>query len=426
MRYWTALAVAFAALTLLAFGFLVFRHGHAKAMAAGFGAFLLSMVLAGVLTWVVTASAAWGLPFEQMLRQVAFRAIEAFAVAAAMLLFGLALLKKRFDALALSLGALAFWALGLVALAVLLPSASFPVQWPLLLVSLAMVSKRRWALHLALGASMVLLAPLGYSLHVAAGNGTPAVTAVFGALAGALFLPLFADASRKALVFTGAGLVAAAALVIPVSRMAVGSGERADYLSHATDGDSGVSWWLADANAPKGSLAEQRVPGDATAELGDVDPWFNVRRSGPAPRFERPEPVVAISESPSPGMRRVELLLRSQARCVHLWQEAGGAVTTESVNGKPVPDLVRFSPELDARLMRLLTGDRSPALWKAKYCGPPGTDLRFVVQAPAGEKVPVRLVESFDGLPPGAGQRGAGLVPTMGGDVSLVARRLRL
>lgn len=93
---------------------------------------------------------------------------------------------------------------------------------------------------------------------------------------------------------------------------------------------------------------------------------------------------------------------------------------------KAVPDLVRFDPRLDTRLLRLLTADRSPDSWKLKHCAPAGAELRVVVEASGAAEVPVRLVEAFDGLPADAGHRGEGLVPATSGDLCLVGRRLRI
>ncbi|HEY3445245.1 MAG TPA: M20/M25/M40 family metallo-hydrolase [Myxococcales bacterium] len=432
VRYGLPLAWGFAATTLAAFAWLLvrLRRGGLRwgSVAAGAGLLLAAVLLAAAATWLATAAAAWGFPLELALRQVAFRAVQAFSVAAAMLLLGFALLQKRFDPQGLAVGALSVWALGLAVLALLVPSASFAVQWPLLFTVAAIASGRRWALYLAAAASLVLLAPLGYSLHVAAGNGAPSVTAGFGALVGVLFLPMLVGLSRRATALAGVALLAAAVLVIPVARLAVGSGQRADYLSHATDADAGAARWLAGARSPTSSLAEKRVPADTRPELGDIDPAFGSHRGAAAPLVEKPAPVIEVLDRPgalSPR-RRVELAVRSQARCVHLWQESGATISTVSINGKPVPDLARFSAELDTSLMRLLTGDRSPDLWKAKHCGPAGAELHIVVEAPGSEKVPVRLVEAFDGLPPGVERRAEGLVPANGGDMCFVARRLRI
>lgn len=426
VRYPLSLAWAFAFVTLGALGWALARMRKAgltlKSVAAGFGLLLLALLLGGGLTWLVTWAAAAAFPVELVLRQVVYRALQAFSVAVAVLCFTLALFKPSRTGVVAA--GLVFWALLLVAL---LPSASFPVQWPLLFVSLALLASRRWALHVAAAASLVVLAPLGYSLHVAAGNGAPFVTAVFGVLVGMLLLPLISQASRRALAISGFGLLAVSVLAIPVSRLAVGASPRADYFSHATDADSGAAQWLAGARPLEGSLAAKQISADAKAELLDLDPAFALHRSAMAPAAAKPAPAIELRELPErTPKRRAELVVRSQARCVHLWQESGEALATVSVNGKAVPDLVRFDPRLDTRLLRLLTADRSPNSWKLKHCGPVGAELRVVVEASGDAKVPVRLVEAFDGLPAEAGQRGEGLVPATSGDLCLVGRRLRI
>ncbi|HEY3452048.1 MAG TPA: M28 family peptidase [Myxococcales bacterium] len=431
VSYSATTARVLAALTVLAFCLLVVRRRRqglrGSGLAAGAALTAASALVAAGLSFAMSSAAAWEFSWELLARQGPFRGAQALAVAAATLLLGLGLLRRRFVLEDLATGVLAFWAAGLAALAVFGPAASFPVQWPLLLMTAALASGRRWAIPVAGAAALAVLAPFGWALHLAAGVGLPSATALFAALGFALFLPLLSAASRRALLLSGAALLVAAAALIPVARAAVSAGAKSDYLAYAVDADAGSARWLGASSPMPHGLSEKLVPKGAAPVLGDLDPSFAIRRTAPAPLVDRPAPDIRIAERagpPSPR-RRVELTIRSQARCLDLWQESGAPLATVSVQGKPVPDLVRFSAELDARLMRLVSQDRSPPLWKMKHCGPGGEELRVVVDAPSGERVPVRLVEEFDGLPPLTERRADGLVPAMGGDVTLVARRLR-
>ena len=80
--------------------------------------------------------------------------------------------------------------------------------------------------------------------------------------------------------------------------------------------------------------------------------------------------------------------------------------------------MVRFSPELDAKLMRAVLGDSSRPVFRMEHCGAPpeGVTLVFAVTGP----VRIRIVDRRDGLdlPP----RPAGTGPSQGSDVMLVAR----
>jgi hypothetical protein len=129
------------------------------------------------------------------------------------------------------------------------------------------------------------------------------------------------------------------------------------------------------------------------------------------------------------GRRRVDLAITSfaRARCLRLQQVSGPPVVTVEVEGKPVTDIVRFSPEFDAAAFRFMTGDRSPHTWNLHHCG--SNTVHLVLEARGAGSVELRLIEELDGLPKRTGEtinpRPPGTGSSMLGDVSLVSRTVR-
>ncbi len=104
-------------------------------------------------------------------------AIVAIAVTVAMTL--IALLRRRVTATALSVGALVWWTAFAGLTAMFLPGGNFLFLWPTVLLSFAVLTGLRWAPGTAPGIAaqilslllilltVILLAPVGYSFHVA-------------------------------------------------------------------------------------------------------------------------------------------------------------------------------------------------------------------------------------------------------------------
>jgi hypothetical protein len=96
------------------------------------------------------------------------------------------------------------------------------------------------------------------------------------------------------------------------------------------------------------------------------------------------------------------------------------------VDGRAPVDLVRFSPELDEKLAKLIAGDHSPSRWSLEYCG---AQERLALELWVRPERPLRLelVTVFDGLPGAAlVPRGPLSYPSWGSDVTEVALSLTL
>src|SRR5262249_45597654 len=123
--------------------------------------------------------------------------------------------------------------------------------------------------------------------------------------------------------------------------------------------------------------------------------------------------------------RRLALRLRSarRARCVVLWDDGGARITGARFAGRPTVDLVRFSPETDERLLKMMTGDRTPSIFRARFCGAFAGEIDVELRALAGAPIKLRIVEVVDGLPdPPVAARPLFVYPRIDSDVTLVTR----
>ena len=103
----------------------------------------------------------------------------------------------------------------------------------------------------------------------------------------------------------------------------------------------------------------------------------------------------------------------------------------ERIDGAQVSKFVRFSPELDAKLMRAVTGDTSRIGWHMTYCGAGARPVALALRLLGHGALRLRVLERVDGLPLGGGvdpeQRASiALGPAQDSDVSLITRALEL
>ena len=163
---------------------------------------------------------------------------------------------------------------------------------------------------------------------------------------------------------------------------------RALYLSKLLRLDQWTQQWASNQSEP--------------AQLQAFTPSTELWRQVSAPIFPQVPVAVSVTEVPNTGpQRRLDLRVSSagQSNCVKIWQTEGSPVTALSVNSQRIAQLVRFSPEVDALGLQLLSGVRERRVWKLSYCGLSEVPLVLRVQLPPKQSVRLHVVTETPSLP---------------------------
>jgi hypothetical protein len=443
VRTSTGFARASAGLTLLFFGALVVagvRRGRLSGwgLAKGAGVWLAMVVLAPAVVALAHLAVSRNLDFYMLVARAKVFTWAAILLGSAVILAVTSLAVRRNDPRSIAVGAMLPWATGLAATAIVAPTLMAPLEWPLLFASvgMALADRNGFALYLGLAPAVVVLSNLLYAVFVAAGAMMPFAPVLFLALLGTLLVPVLAELPARARV---AGAGAAVVLSIVVAFIGYRSSHYSehepmtDYLVYTLDHDDGearwVAWWVADA------WVARRIP--YAAKRGPL-PGFtrsnDLMTQAPAPRLDlAPAEVTARADAVGGDERRLVVHVASprHARCVQLW-DAGGAKVEFSpeIDGAPVRDFYRISPEADEDGMRRMSGDQSFRVWRMIHCGIPESGIDVTLTAKAGEPIKLRVVEESEGLPemPDGPMppRPRGILPAEGSDVTLVGRTVTL
>jgi hypothetical protein len=275
---------------------------------------------------------------------------------------------------------------------------------------------------------------------VATGATMAFVPVLFTALLLVLVMPACTSLTRA-----GAQKVAVLLGVLSITLLVIGRATchygphepAARFLDYGLDLDSGKAVWFShDAET------DARVPAQGSTRFVDTPlPAFTrsdaTLRAAPAPAISRVPARVTVSKNEGTAEGRLlELGIQASAdaRCWQLWQEpASGApsIVDERINSAQVSKFVRFSPELDAKLMRAVTGDTSRIGWHMSYCGAGARSVPIALRLLGHGVLTLRLLERVDGLPLGSNgdpeQRASVMLgPTQDSCVSLITRALEL
>ncbi len=369
--------------------------GLALGASLAVGAVLLSVLAAGLVHGLLALALD---PFVLFARPLLATAAGLAAGGAAFsLVYARAL--QRGDATRLVLGALVAWALPLALTAALVPAASFVFQWPLLA---ALAGTALWLrsgeeggarVDLALAMSLVpatfFWSYVAYSLYVMLGPNAPELSVAAATAPLVLALPVAARTGAVGLrQLAGAAALTALAVVTVDGALVRASPEllRPDELVYTLEGHGKTGVWST--NTPHHDpFVAQRVPEGKT--------------SRDEPGAPLPPTQIESSTVTEGGLQHATLVLRSprNARCFRFWEVTKQPIVKALVNGQLVADVVRFSPELDEKLMRLYSGGRRQAVWVAEYCGSGGEPLKLDLFSEAGKPVRLRIMEVADGLP---------------------------
>lgn len=322
---------------------------------------------------------------------------------------------RRFTVRELVLGGLCVPALLSVLLGWLVPDASAPWQWvtaTMLLVWTAepALSPQRQASRIAwlywpLFVAVLLFCPLVSSAIAAAGPLLMPIPMLIAATLMGIFLPtlMHKELGRLHLVSGAVGIVGFALMVsIALWPGTVRTNSHDQALVYAYDSDTKLARFASEILNNEGE-ANPRLHRDSVTQplLGfssSGEPWQQMA----APSYPLQPAQVAVRQLPSANPQKlVEIRVMSSepTRCLRLWQQAGLAVKTLSVDHKPVAQFVRFSPEFDELGMQLFAGLRGHRGWNLRYCGLGAEPLVIELQVSRQPGVKLRLVEERESFP---------------------------
>ncbi len=346
---------------------------RASALLLAAAAFVVVLIGAGVVGALVTELVTLGWrPWAAYLHSGGLAACAACVVAGAVL--GLtALVRRRAPADLLVLGPLLVWVALACVTAVLAPGASHVFLWPAAALLAAWSRQPRHAGRgivehvILLVPAVLLLMPVIYTLLVVIGGaGVVGAMLCFGLLLGAASEPMRVLATRaKALSILAFAVAALLAILLQVRVRTEPGAPLSNAVGYALDTATRRALWIS----PDASVDAWTRQFLGTSPARGRLAAFGLDRSwlmAEAPRIELAPPTLElVTDSWIGGDRSIVLRARSPraARTFLLWEETGARFSSFGFDGSvPVP-LIRFSPELDEKLLRWLTGWSGSGRW---------------------------------------------------------------
>ena len=304
----------------------------------------------------------------------------------------------------MAFGGLGLFLFGLLTSAVIAPGASFIFQWPLLAAlagTWGWVSSRdqpedaRVPLLVtgALVPATFFWSYVAYTMFVMMGPQVPELLTVAVAIPLLLAIPVLALVGPDHLGRAARVGAAVSAAILAAGGFTLRSSPgvpRPDLLEYTFDPTHKTARWSTNAE-DHDAFVTQRIPAGALtakADLYDVAP-----------------PKVATTAVDEGDLRHGTLTITSQdgARCTRFWEVSKQPVVKARVDDRDVETLIRFSPDLDEKLMRLWSGPGPQAGWVMQHCG--SAKIKLDLFVPKGQPIKLRIIETKDGLP------GPALVP---------------
>jgi hypothetical protein len=436
----------FAFLTLTVLAFVLWRMGRAGDVAPVRVATMAGWIV-GVLLLACTVTTLTGVlimrlvGFYQAAAHEKLFSWHGILVGAALVLSGGGIVLHKGNARELASAAMLLWALGLGAAAVFATSVSAELEWPLLFALLGSApwlvgiggEKPRWLALTYFGflPAVVMGSRVIYAVIVATGTTAPAAPVLFFVLLAFLLAPVWARLGSTWLFRTGV-LLGSLSILIGIGGIALArwwsTEPVSDSLVYAVDADSGTAQWV--------TLDKDIDPWIKSLVRNDWVPssWPTFSRS-PAPVLQASAPLLPligpeielVAQRRDSNGRVLSLRIRAadDARCVRLWLDGGPAILETRIDGRPLQSVVRFSPEADERLFRMVSGDRSKPGWHMEHCAVAGGALNLLLTTAGSEPLRLHVVEEIDGLPsqlmPGP-TRPKGFVPSQESDTTLIGR----
>ena len=404
IAYPSFVARALAIFTLGLLGVLVWQRGRDAKLSVGrvvVGSLLgiLALVIAALAAGLVHVALRTALDPFVLLVHPAIAAIAGATLGIALVLLGALRALRRETVANAVFGVLGLWAMALLLTTIFVPAASFIFQWPLL-VAVAGVSvwlPRRdepdGRVDVAVVAMLVPVtffwSNLAYTVFVMLGGQAPEVVAVAVTMPLLLALPLFARLGVPTVRRVGIGCAAASVAIAVVGGLAVRKSvdvPRPDLLQYSYEPQHKNAKWVTTEDKHD-DFVTQRIP------LG--------RRSKKADLYDLPQPITTTHSKDEDGARHSTLTVASvrHSRCIRIWELTHETITKARVNDKDVTDVVRFSPELDEKIVRLFAGPGEQSSWVMEYCGADEKGFKVDLFSAPGVPVKLRIIEITDGLP---------------------------
>ena len=355
-------------------------------------------------------------------------------LAAAAIVASYELLLRRLRPWDLAVAALLWWLIGAVAVAVIVPGASYLLTWPLAAASLGLLGAVLLgdrALHSVAGVvvtlagaapGVVLMSSATYLLLMSAGLKQVVTVLAVWLVAGLLVIPL--EVVRRGsrlwlpVALAGVGLV----VLMAVGSTVAFDTEHPRFTSiyYRVDESGAARWQTVDRiDDWTGQFLQEELRPFHDAYF----PQMGVRSTivGAAPQVRLAAPVIEVLRDTTMGDRRtVRLRLRSarDAQVVSLLVHSVVGGLTASVDGLPLQGW-------DTTIL-----DGTTVRWWFDYYAPPPAGVVVTLRFATGPAVLLRAVDFSYGIPPQlAGQydgRPPGMLPGRIGDGTLVESTLRL
>jgi hypothetical protein len=335
-----------------------------------------------------------------------------------------AIARRWVPPLALRVGALVLWTILALAAALKAPGVAYLLEWPLLLAAIALFVKRgrNVADWLASAATLLILAGFIYGVSVVmlglAGAGAIAL-AIVVSLVTLIVLPqielVAGNASLLGAPWTlGIALVLMAVVALVVHPSASHPLRSALVYAEAADADDA---WLGSLAGLTNGWLRQAIGTPAQAPAWTSRLSDGGRFAGHSvERVPLAQPAATlVGDTVIDGARHVVFRVTAPPAATDLTIRASGAkVLTAAIDGRVV-DTTRYryhSPD-----------------WRMDYWAVPDSGAIVALSIPVGSQIDVELTSRVPGLPPVPGvtipARPPNVVPSQGGDMSLVYRRWR-
>jgi len=332
-------------------------------------------------------------------------------------------------------GPVLVWVLLAGACAAVAPGLSHLFTWPAAALLLATLLPTRAAVArssaraLASLLAVLLLTPVTYALIVVVG--APGVAGALLCLA--LFLgiwaqPLAALVARPARLAAWLLAVAAlGALVLRIEAARTPGPAVGNAVAYGLDTEAQRARWLStDARMDdwkRQLLGAEPARARLPAFMSERAPFVN-----DAPLVELVPPRLELVSDGwgSDGLRVVSLRVRSPraARNIQVWEANGVEFSRLAFEGVEPIALVRFSPELDRRLFRLLSGVDDGGLWSVSIFAPAPEGVQLTLSTRHEGALVLRCSDRSEGLalqPSGLAPRAPDWTEGYPGDHTLVS-----